>query len=798
MVQIPRPRTSFIGREHELQELSALLDDGGLRLITLTGPGGIGKTRLAVELVHALEQAMPEHTCVFVDLTVLQDPAGFEYRLAEALGVTEIGAQSFDDVLRLALSRVQLLVLDNCEHVLGAASHLAPLLEAAPTLKILSTSREAWHLNGEQEYPLRPLGVPEPSSANTPCQAAAYPAVALFVARARALDPSFALDQANFCDIVQLVRRLDGLPLAVELAAARSKLLPPRALLGRLGTRLAVLQASALDVPARHRTLAAAIDWSVELLSEPEARLFRRLAVFAGGWTIEAAHTVCSLGESDDGDDTLALLGSLLDKSLIVRDSSQPGEPRFSMLQTVWAYAQERLQAGGELEILRGRHAAYFLRFAQLAGQRFLGSADRALVQAVVADHANLQTALRWCIASHDTSTGMRLGGALWPYWFGQGHLAEGRRLLEQLLEGDRSNSPSRERARVLAGLAALILRQEDVVTGRNRAEEALREAEASSDLGSKAQALFEMGWVARVMNVAETAATLLEQSRTMSLASGERFWEAASVEHLGLLALHQGDVARGHAMLESAVELHRAAAHTWGLAGGLLALGTLRTAQAALDSARTALREAAAIYQDLSDTLGLANCIDALGLLHASTNAPVTAARLFAAAERAREQVGVAASWSLDPNRVATADALRTGLGERAYTDAWTTGRELNIDQALAEGFDECATRTDVCSADEIRLTSREKEVAALIPLGLSNREIAERLIIGERTVESHVSHLLAKLGLPSRTRLASWATEAGLEPAQEPEVVRIPQSDRISVLKTVPARTPLRLARA
>jgi non-specific serine/threonine protein kinase len=798
MVQIPRPRTAFIGREHELQDLSALLD-GKLRLVTLTGPGGIGKTRLALEVIYALAESRPECTCVFVDLTVLQDAAGFEFRLAETLGVTEIGARPLDDVLGVALSRVQVLVLDNCEHVLGAASRLAAVLEAAPHVRVLSTSREAWHLNGEQEYPLRPLEVPEPSSAETPCQVAAYPAVALFVARARALEPGFALDEGNFCDIVELVHRLDGLPLAVELAAARSKLLPPRALLKRLGGRLDVLQAGAFDVPARHRTLAAAIDWSVELLSDREARLFRRLAVFSGGWTIDAAHQVCAEQGADE-DDTLAVLGSLLDKSLIVRDSSQVGEPRFSMLQTVRAYAQERLEASGEMDFQLGRHAAYFLQFAQLAGQRFLGDADRALVQAVAADYANLQSALRCCIASADTSTGLRLGAALWPYWFGQGHLAEGRRLLEQLLELDQRNPPSAERAQVLAGLAALILRQEDVITGRSRAEQALREAEFTDALGARAQALFELGWVARVTNQGECAARLFAESRSASLAAGERFWEAASVEHLGWMALHQGDLTRGHSVLESAVELHRAAGHTWGLAGGLVALGALRTAQAAVDSARAALREAAVIYQDLSDVLGLANCIDTLGLLHASpaTSAPETAARLFAAAERAREQVGVAASWSLDPTRVATATALRAALGDRAYADAWTTGRELSIDQALAEGFSQDTTRLDVADQDEIRLTNREKEVAALIPLGLSNREIAERLVIGERTVESHVSHLLAKLNLPSRTRLASWATAAGLVPPAEPELVRIPKSGTLSVLQTVPARTPLRLARA
>jgi non-specific serine/threonine protein kinase len=796
MVQIPRPRTSFIGREHELQELSALLD-GNLHLITLTGPGGIGKTRLALEVIHAFAQARPEQSCVFVDLTVLQDPAGLESRLAEALGVTEIGGRRLDDGLGVALSRVHVLVLDNCEHVLGAASRLAALLEAAPHLRVLSTSREAWHLHGEQEFPLRPLDVPEPSSASTPCQVASYPAVALFVARARALDPNFALDDGNFCDVVELVHRLDGLPLAVELAAARSKLLTPRALLGRLGGRLDVLQAGALDVPARHRTLAAAIDWSVDLLCESDARLFRRLAVFSGGWTIDAAHQVCAEEDADE-DDTLAVLGSLLDKSLIVRDSSQPGEPRFSQLQTVRAYAQERLEASGELKAQCARHAAYFLRFAQIAGQRFLGDADRALVQAVGADHANLQSALRWCIASADASTGLRLGAALWPYWFGQGHLAEGRRLLEQVLEVDYSSPPTPERARVLAGLAALILRQEDVVTGRSRAEQALREAETTNDLGSRAQALFEMGWVARVTNATESAAELFVESRSAALAAGERFWEAASVEHLGWLALHQRDLVRGHTLLESAVELHRAAGHTWGLAGALIALGALRTAQAELESVRVALREAAVIYQDLSDVLGLANCIDMLGLLHASKRALQTAAQLFAAAESAREQVGVAASWSLDPTRVAAAEALRTALGERAYTDAWTAGRALSIDQALATGFAEDIPCREVRGVDQVRLTGREKDVAALIPLGLSNREIAERLIIGERTVESHVSHLLAKLNLPSRARLASWATAAGLEAQPEPELVRIPHSGSISVLKTVPARTPLRLARA
>jgi non-specific serine/threonine protein kinase len=740
-----------------------LLEHEDVRLLTLTGPGGTGKTRLALALARArcaAQAAASDGECVFVDLATVDHASRVEARIAATLGVAETSTRPLDESIVVALGRVRVLVLDNFEHLLPAVPEVDRLLDAAPHVKVLVTSREPLHLSGEQEYRVAPLGVPDLSARLTLAELQAVPAVDLFVTRARAVDPTFALTEANAPSVVELVRRLDGLPLALELAAARIKLLTPEALLQRLQLRCDLLKAMTRDTPARHRTLAEAIRWSADLLNDDEARLFRALAVFSGGWDIAAVRSVCGKGD----DDVLALLGSLLDKNLIYRDADADlPEPRYGMLQTLHAYAYEQLQQHDELAGYRQRHATHYLQLAEQISAPLLSSPNRPLAQMVARDEANFRAAMQWSIGGGDPAVGVRLGAALWPYWFGRCQLADGRHLMEDVLGASHDQTtPTSARARALGGLAALMLRQEDVAAGQACAARALHAAEAAQDLGATAFALFELGWIARVTGRPEDSRRYLERASAAAQAADDTFWSTASVEHLGILSLHEGDMHAARARLELGVSLHRAAKHTWALAGGLLALAYADTALGAHSAARSALAESIDIYQGFGDQLGLANCLDALAQVCLSQKCATQAVRLFGSAETLRESVGVDARWSIEPTRAAALETLRVELGQRGFCEGWTAGRELAMDDVVSEALQEPEPSSQPITRPG--LTARELEVAALIPLGMSNREIAERLIIGERTVESHVSHVLAKLQLSSRSRLASWAVEAGV----------------------------------
>ena len=763
-----------------------LLARDEVRLLTLTGPAGTGKTRLALAVARGLCTGEREPDCVFVDLSTVDDTRRVEPCIAEALGVAETSTRPLDEAIGVALSRVRLLVLDNFEHVLPAAMDVARLLQAAPHVKVLATSREPLHLLGEHEFNVAPLSVPDTAAANTPEGVQTFPSVELFVTRARALDPSFALSEGNVGPVVELVRRLDGLPLALELAAARSKLLPPQALLDRLHERFDLLQTPARDTPPRHRTLASAIAWSVDLLTADEARLFRTLAVFSGGWTIAAAQSVCW-----NGADVLELLGSLLDKSLIYRepDTDPQAEPRYGMLQTLRAYAHAQLQIHRELDGSRRRHAAYYLRLAEQVTTPLLNTPESALVQAVAREHANFLAAMQWSIAGDEPVIGVRLGAALWPYWFGRCHLADGRQILEEVLHADRNGSVSSARAQALGGLAALMLRQEDVTAGHECAMRALHAAEQAGDLSATALALFELGWIARVRGERYESRRYLERACAAAQAGDDTFWNAAGVEHLGILDLHEGQVQVGHRRLQTSVGLHRAAQHTWGLAGGLLALARAETALGAPNSARTNLGEAISIYRAPGDQLGIANCLDALAELSTSERCVAVAVRSCGAADALRESVGVHAGWSLEPGRAAILETLRLEVGPREFECGYASGRALAIDDAVADGLANSVAAVELgarCEAGRLPsvtpvdadaralgmnaaalpaghnpLSPREREVAALIAEGHTNREIGQRLVITSWTVESHVRHVLSKLGLRSRSQVAAWAVE-------------------------------------
>jgi len=678
---LPAQPTSFVGREREVAEALALLE--GTRALTLTGPGGTGKTRLALRIAAESSEAFRDGV-VFVALSALEDPSLVAPTVAAALGVQEEAGRPILTSLAERLAGMEvLLVLDNYEQLLPAAALVGELLATGPGVRILVTSRAPLRVAWEREYEVSPLALPDPAAAATLEELATSEAVALFVERARAIDPGFALTHENAGAVARICAALDGLPLAIELAAARTRLLSPPAILERLGTCLPLLTGGPRDSPARQRTLRGAIEWSYDLLEPDNQAMFDRLAVFAGEWSLEAAQAVCSPG----GADALDALDALVEQSLVRPLGDGSPEPRFRMLQTIREYAQERLAASGDEPELRARHARFFLALAQAARPELTGPHQNAWLDRLGHEQDNLRAALRWAVEGGNVETGLLIAAAIWRFWQLRDHLAEGEARLTELL-ADPSASAAPARAAGATALASVLYWQGDYAGARERYEEGLALQVALGDEAGAADVRSSLGWLAAATADWPAARRCFEEAAESARARGDRTALGYALQGVGMSALRDGDRPAARAALEEAVALLRASGDTFGLANALYDHGRMLVTEGDHDEGRESLLESLRRHAAAGDLSGIAFVLDALSEIALEEGRGERSVRLAAAADGMRESLGARAPSSIIGEWDARA-AVRGLIPQGVVAEAWAEGRTMGLERVLtyAEG---------------------------------------------------------------------------------------------------------------
>ena len=681
---LPAPLTGLVGRRRALAAVRRV--QAGARLLTLTGTGGAGKTRLALALAEELRRADAyPHGVWFVDLAPLSDPALVPAAVATALGVRPVGQRPPAAALVDALRPRQLLVLDNCEHLRPACAALVEtLLGACPLLEVVATSREPLGVGGEVTWRVPPLAVP-PAHAQRPGEVGRYEAARLFVDRARAARPDFVLDDRTAPAVAEVCRRLDGLPLAIELAAARVRMLTAAQIGQHLDDRFRLLSGGCRTAPPRRRTLRATLDWSHDLLSAPERALFRRLAVFAGGWTLEAAEAV-GAGRGAPAETVLDLLTRLVDRSLVEVDAA-PVVARYRLLETVREYARERLAAGGEADAVRRRHARHFLALAEAAAPALTGGERGRWLQRLAADHDNLRAALSWCWAETAPpgrrATGARLAAALEWFWSLRGHLSEGRDWLERAAAAAPAGRETRASAAHGAGTLAWL--QGDYGAARAHLEASLAVWRARGDARRAAFALHGLGVIAFRQGDADGAQARHAESAALFRARADRSGTAWALNALGHLALERGDVAGAERCLEESLGLYRALGDAWGMAWSHGLLGEVAAARGDLSGARARYAAGLAGLRESGDRWGLSVLLDATAALAAARAQPGRALRLAGAAAALRAAIGLTRSPADDARAERRLRAARAALGGAAAAAAWAAGRAMSLEAATA-----------------------------------------------------------------------------------------------------------------
>ena len=681
---LPRQLTGFVGRENEMAEVKRLLTT--TFLLTLTGTGGAGKTRLALQVAADVLEGYPDGVWL-TELAALSDPALVPQTVAAALGVREVPGRPMLETLLYYLERKKLLlILDNCEHLVAACAQLVgELLRTCPGLRILATSREPLGIQGEIDWRVPSLSLPDRRQLPSFERLAQVEAVRLFVERAVAAKPTFALTPENAAPVAAVVQRLDGIPLAIELAAARVPALSVDQIAARLGDRFRLLTRGSRASLPRQQTLRATLDWSYQLLTEREQRLLRRFAVFAGGWTLEAAEAVCG-GDGIEEFEVLDLLTQLVFKSLVVTDE-QNGEVRYRFLETVRQYGLEKLEESGETDTIRKRHRNWYLAFAERAEPELMGVKQATWFDQLEVEHDNLRAALKCSLEGGDPEAGLRLAGAVWRFWYVRGYIGEGLGWLEAVLSVRRGTAaPFVAKALMAAGGLAFV--QGDYVQGRRLYEDSLTMWRELGDRRQIAYLLSNLGFLTTAQGDYVAARSLLEESLAIRRELGDKRGTATSLNNLGLLLYRVGDPVAARALFNEGLAIWREFGDKQHIAMALTNLGLVASTQGDYALARSLYEEGLGIRKALGDKQGMAYTLEGFAGLAVAQGHGIRAARLLGAVEALRETIHAPLPPANQADYARKVSAARAALGEQAFGAAWAEGRAMTLDQAIGEAM--------------------------------------------------------------------------------------------------------------